>query len=277
MILQNFGTVSVAERTLDIYTAAVCRESFVTHVEPTEAWRKQMDRISEVSCEDYRHFTRDEPRFVPYFRMATPELELGVLNIGSRPAKRNPKGGVESLRAIPWTFAWAQTRSHLSSWLGVGAALSTADPEVAATLKSMYAQWPYFRENIDLVSMIVSKTDFSITKNYDEQLVDKSQAGLMQLGDEMRAKLVQTRQAILDITESKDVAGAHVALQRASSQIRHPYIDPVNVIQAELLKRYRAMEMKDKLSDEDEELKQKLKDALVLSINAIAQGMKNSG
>jgi phosphoenolpyruvate carboxylase len=276
MIMQNFGTVFVAERTLDIYTAAVCRESFVTHVEPSEAWRKQMQRLTDVSCADYRHFTRAEPRFVPYFRMATPEVELGALNIGSRPAKRNPKGGVESLRAIPWTFAWSQTRSHLSSWLGVGAALSTTDPNDAATLRQMYKEWPWFRETIDLISMIVSKTDFSITRNYDEQLVDKSQ-GLMELGEEMRAKLVQTRQAILDVTESTDVAGAHVALQRASSQIRHPYIDPVNVIQAELLKRYRAMEKKDNLSEQDEELKQKLMDALVLSINAIAQGMKNSG
>jgi phosphoenolpyruvate carboxylase len=120
------------------------------------------------------------------------------------------------------------------------------------------------------------KTDFSITKNYDEQLVDKSE-GLMELGEQMRAKLVQTRQSILDVTNSKDVAGAHVALQRASSQLRHPYIDPVNVVQAELLKRYRKMEKNDKLSDADEEEKQKLRDALVLSINAIAQGMKNSG
>jgi phosphoenolpyruvate carboxylase len=157
MIMQNFGTFFVAERTLDIYTAAVCRESFVTHVEPSLEWRKQMDRIAEVSCEDYRHFTREEPRFVPYFRSATPELELGVLNIGSRPAKRNPKGGVESLRAIPWTFAWAQTRSHLSSWLGVGAALSTTDPAQKKVLQTMYAEWPWFRETIDLISMIVSK------------------------------------------------------------------------------------------------------------------------
>jgi phosphoenolpyruvate carboxylase len=276
MITQNFGTVDVAERTLDIYTAAVCRESFVTHVEPTEEWRQQMDRITEVSCADYRSLVRDDPRFVPYFRMATPELELGALNIGSRPAKRNPKGGVESLRAIPWTFAWTQTRSHLSSWLGVGKSLTTTDPEAAATLRQMYKDWPWFRETIDLIAMIVSKTDFSISKNYDDQLVDKT-SGLLQLGEEIRSKLVETRKAILDVTESKDVAGAHVALQRASSQIRHPYIDPVNVIQAELLKRYRAMEQNESLSEEDEELKQKLKDALILSINAIAQGMKNSG
>lgn len=125
MITQNYGTVQIAEHTLDIYTAAVMRESFTKHVEPKKEWKEQMERISEVSCADYRHLVREEPRFVPYFRQATPELELGSLNIGSRPAKRNPKGGIESLRAIPWTFAWTQTRTHLSAWLGVGAGLST--------------------------------------------------------------------------------------------------------------------------------------------------------
>lgn len=108
MITQNFGAPAIAERTLDIYTAAVLSEAFTKHVEPTEKWRKQMEKISEVSCADYRFLVREEPRFVPYFRQATPEVELGSLNIGSRPAKRNPKGGIESLRAIPWTFAWTQ-------------------------------------------------------------------------------------------------------------------------------------------------------------------------
>lgn len=233
-----------------------------------------MEKISEISCADYRYLVREEPRFVPYFRQATPELELGALNIGSRPAKRNPKGGVESLRAIPWAFAWAQTRSLLSMWCGVGAGLSTSDPERLATLRDMYKQWPWFRETIDLVSMILSKTDFSISQNYDKQLVAKD---LLPLGEEIREKLVQTRQAVLNVTESKEFAGAHIALQRASSQIRHPYIDPVNVVQAELLKRYRDMEKKKELSAEEKELKQTLMDALVLSINAIAQGMKNSG
>jgi phosphoenolpyruvate carboxylase len=124
MITQNFGNPSIAEHTLDIYTAAVCREAFTTHVEPSKKWREQMNRVSEISCADYRKLVRGEPRFVPYFRQATPELELGSLNIGSRPSKRNPKGGIESLRAIPWTFAWTQTRAHLSAWLGVGAGLN---------------------------------------------------------------------------------------------------------------------------------------------------------
>lgn len=202
------------------------------------------------------------------------ELELGSLNIGSRPAKRKPKGGIESLRAIPWTFAWAQTRAHLSAWLGVAAGFQHKDEAELETLRTMYNEWPWFRETVDLVSMILSKTDFSITKNYDIQLVDTE---LMSLGDNVRERMVATRKAILDITK-EDCGGSHSALMRASSRIRHPYVDPVNVIQAELLKRLRAFEARgDDLSPEEKEEQKTLQDALVVSINAIAQGMRNSG
>lgn len=143
-------------------------------------------------------------------------------------------------------------------------------------MQEMYENWPWFRETVDLISMIVSKTDFSISKNYDDQLVDKS-GDLMRLGEEVRGKLVETRLAILNVTKSPDVGGAHVALLRASSTIRHPYVDPCNVIQAELLKRYRAMEKSKKLSAAELEEKDILRDALIMSINGIAQGMRNSG
>jgi len=276
MITQNFGAQTIAERTLDTYTAAVCREFFVKHVEPKEEWRKQMDHISSASCAEYRHLVREEPRFVPYFRQATPELELGRLNIGSRPAKRNPKGGIESLRAIPWTFAWTQTRTHLPAWLGVGAGLHTGDPEELGTLREMYKEWPWFRETIDLVAMILSKTDYSISTNYDTQLVDKTEE-LIALGQEVREKLVQARQAVLDVTESKDVSGTHVALVRASNTIRFPFLDPINVCQAELLKRLRALDKKENLSPKETEDKYTLQDALIVTINGIAQGMRNSG
>lgn len=275
MITQNYGSTQIAEHTLDIYTAAVMREAFTKHVEPKPEWRQQMDRISEVSCKDYRQLVREEPRFVPYFREATPEVELRCLNIGSRPSKRNPKGGIESLRAIPWTFAWTQTRTHLSAWLGVGAGLAATTQEDLEILNEMYTSWPWFRELIDLIAMIVSKTDFSISKNYDDQLVKSEESKL--LGEEVRQKLVQTRQSVLDVTKSQKVAGIHVALQRASNSIRSPYVDPLNVIQAELMRRFRELDVRDNLSPEEEEEKQTLQDALIISINGIAQGMRNSG
>ena len=267
MITQNFGSVPIAERTLDIYTSAVLCEQFTKHVEPPQKWRDQMDRVSEISCSGYRHLVREEPRFVPYFRQATPELELSTLNIGSRPAKRNPKGGIESLRAIPWTFAWTQTRTHLSAWLGVADALNVDGAELEG-LQDMYKNWPWFREIIDLVAMVLSKTDFSISKNYDEQLVDKTEE-LISLGNEVRDRLVNTRKSVLKVTASEDVAGPHVALLRASSKIRNPYVDPMNVIQAEILKRFR--------SSTDEAEKEILQDALRVSIGGISQGLRNSG
>lgn len=141
----------------------------------------------------------------------------------------------------------------------------------------MYQEWPWFRETLDLIAMIVSKTDFSITKNYDTQLVDPER---QTLGEEVREKLVKTRKAVSEVTQTNDVAGVHVALQRASSQIRSPYVDPLNVVQAELLKRLRALEKQEEsgqLSAEAKEELQILKDALIVSINGIAQGMKNSG
>jgi phosphoenolpyruvate carboxylase len=140
----------------------------------------------------------------------------------------------------------------------------------------MYQEWPWFRELIDLIAMIASKTDFSISKNYDEQLVDK-EGGIMKLGEEVREKMVETRQSILDVTQSQDVAGVHVALQRASSMIRHPYVDPLNVIQAELLKRLREVNKRSNLSAAEEEEKSVLQNAVIISINGIAQGMRNSG
>lgn len=276
MIRQNFGSLEIAQRSLDIYTAALLRESFVKRVEPKQEWRDEMQRVSDVSCAAYRHTVREDPRFVPYFRQATPELELGRLNIGSRPAKRNPKGGVESLRAIPWTFAWAQTRMHLSAWLGVGAGLSSGSEEDKRVLREMYEEWPWFREIISLISMLISKTDFSITKNYDDLLVDPS---LMSLGDEVRNKLVETRQAVIDVSGAQDISGPHIQLMRASSTIRNPYVDSINVIQAELLKVLRSMPEDDspELTPELKNVKRVRIDALLLSIKGIAQGMKNSG
>mmetsp|Transcript_54586 Transcript_54586/g.115958 ORF Transcript_54586/g.115958 Transcript_54586/m.115958 type:complete len:1033 (+) Transcript_54586:269-3367(+) len=276
MIRQNFGSMEIAQRSLDIYTAALMRESFVERVEPKQEWRDEMQRVSDVSCAAYRHTVREDPRFVPYFRQATPELELGRLNIGSRPAKRNPKGGVESLRAIPWTFAWAQTRMHLSAWLGVGAGLSSGTEEDKRILREMYEEWPWFREIISLISMLISKTDFSITKNYDELLVE---AELMSLGDEVRNKLVETRQAVIDVSGSQDISGPHIQLMRASSTIRNPYVDSINVVQAELLKVLRSMPEDDSpdLTPELKDIKTTRIDALLLSIKGIAQGMKNSG
>ncbi|MEC8392691.1 MAG: phosphoenolpyruvate carboxylase, partial [Actinomycetota bacterium] len=219
----------------------------------------------------YRAVVREEPGFVPYFRSATPELELSGLNVGSRPAKRNPKGGVESLRAIPWQFAWTQTRLNLPAWLGVGVALQAEqqNPEYAHNLTEMYKEWPWFQTLVDLLEMILVKSDSRVAANYDRILV-KDEASL-KLGEELRARMKISENAVLSISKNKVLQEENELLIR-SLQVRNPYIDPLNIIQAELLKRAReGGENMDDLS------RQELSDALLITINGIANGMRNSG
>ena len=269
MITQNLGQEGMAEKTLDLFTAGVLAEKFAIRPEPKKEWREMMERLSTASCAAYRKIVREEPRFVPYFRSATPELELSGLNVGSRPAKRNPKGGVESLRAIPWVFAWTQTRLNLPAWLGVGTALEQelkANPEI---LKEMYHNWPWFRTIIDLVEMILAKSETDIAANYDVQLVHDPEC--LALGRELREQLKMTSKTLLAIS-------GHTVLQEnnqtllKSMIVRNPYVDPLNVIQAELLKRLRHGEPAGNAEDE-----KVLRDALLITINGIANGMRNSG
>lgn len=270
MITQNFGQIPVAERTMDLFTAGVLAERFIPRPSVKPEWQDMMARLSSVSCDVYRHVVREEPRFVPYFRTATPEMELSGLNVGSRPAKRNPKGGVESLRAIPWNFAWTQTRLNLPTWLGVGDAFERELRENPEILREMVTEWPWFRTLVDLLEMILVKSDIKIAENYDRQLVCDEAS--IQLGEELRRKMQDTVGAVLKVSGNQRLQQENHVLLR-SLTVRNPYIDPLNVIQAELLRRLR-QEGSQAVSSEE---KQKLQDALLITINGIANGMRNSG
>lgn len=224
-----------------------------------------MNKLSTLSCEAYRKIVRGDERFVPYFRSATPELELSNLNIGSRPAKRKATGGVESLRAIPWNFAWTQTRLNLPTWLGVGTAIDAvlANPEEGPLLREMYKDWASFRTTIDLVEMVLAKSESDIAKHYDNLLVSDEAA--KELGKEVRATHVKTEKSVLELTQHEKLGANNEVLMRALA-VRNPYVDCLNVIQAETLKRIR--------KDEDNA---ELKDALLTTITGIANGMGNTG
>jgi phosphoenolpyruvate carboxylase len=267
MINQNFGYADRAERTLDIYTAAVLAEQHTDRPLPSQEWKDVMNKLSQISCDAYRKIVRGDERFVPYFRAATPELELSKLNIGSRPAKRKASGGVESLRAIPWIFAWTQTRLNLPTWLGVGEAINQVlASEDEQTLRKMYNEWGSFRTTIDLVEMILSKSDSSIARHYEDVLVSDPDA--VALGSEIRKIHDGTENAIKDLTGHKILAeNDHLLLQLMA--VRNPYVDCLNVLQAETLKRLRANE------NSDEE--QVLNDALLTTITGVANGMGNTG
>jgi phosphoenolpyruvate carboxylase len=275
MIHRNFGYNAAAMRTLDIYSAAVLCEQLTPRSGPPEHYRDMMNRLSEVSCKTYRQMVREDPRFVPYFRAATPEREFGNLNIGSRPSKRKATGGVESLRAIPWNFAWTQTRSNLPTWLGVGTALQSViadNPEDAVVVKDMYQTWDTFRTMIDLLEMVLAKSEPAIAQHYDKLLVDgSSNADAKELGNQVRQMHLQTEAAILEVTGHGRLSENNALLTRAL-QVRNPYVDCLNVLQAETLQRIRKNDQ-----DEGQVPDRALQDALLTCIAGIANGMGNTG
>lgn len=269
MINQNFGHPDRANRTLDIYTAAVCAEQHTPRPTPTKEWRQLMDKLSDISCDNYRSIVREDPRFVPYFRCATPELELSTLNIGSRPAKRKVTGGVESLRAIPWIFAWTQTRLNLPTWLGVGEAIQELlSGDESQALRDMYNEWGSFRTTVDLVEMVLAKSEPAIARHYDNTLVHDLKS--KELGEEIRNKHLLTEKAVLDLTNQTSLSEKNAMLKRLLD-VRNPYVDCLNVLQVEILKRLR------ECSQDDEEETKLLMDALRISFTGIANGMGNTG
>ncbi|PLR33676.1 phosphoenolpyruvate carboxylase [Chimaeribacter californicus] len=264
MIRFKFGLPEVTISSLALYTGAILEANLLPPPEPKPEWRRIMDLLSDVSCSMYRGYVRENPDFVPYFRAATPELELGKLPLGSRPAKRRPNGGVESLRAIPWIFAWTQNRLMLPAWLGAGAALQKAVEEGNQDeLETMCRDWPFFSTRIGMLEMVYAKADLWLAEYYDQRLVDKS---LWPLGKQLRDQLASDINVVLRIAND-DHLMADLPWIAESIALRNVYTDPLNVLQAELLHRSRQQE------EPDPQVEQ----ALMVTIAGVAAGMRNTG
>lgn len=264
MIQAQFGLLEIAARTLEVYTTATVDAMLAPPRQPRAEWRGAMDRMADRARGAYREFVFDHPRFVEYFRAATPEVELAVLPIGSRPARRVTGGGVESLRAIPWVFAWTQTRLLLPSWLGSGDALAEAFTRGERDmLREMSREWPFFRSTLDLIETALAETDARIAAEYDRQLVP---ADLRPLGAELRSRLEATIRAVLDATGSRDLLEERPVIRR-SIEVRNPYVYPINLVQIELLRRLREGPGDDP----------QVRKAFMMTVNGIAAGMRNTG
>ncbi|WP_281647890.1 phosphoenolpyruvate carboxylase [Parendozoicomonas sp. Alg238-R29] len=264
MIRFKFGFPRVAVESLSLYMSATLEATLLPPPAPKAEWREVMDQLSADSLKVYRGMVREEPEFVPYFRSATPELELGLLPLGSRPTKRKPNGGVESLRAIPWIFAWSQNRLMLPAWLGSGVALNQAvDRGQEPMLQEMVANWPFFRARLALLEMVYLKTDADIARYYDERLVPDE---LKHLGEKLRRLLSEAIEVMVELK-----GGALLGDQpwvRQAIELRNPYSDPLHYLQAELLHRVRSVpEAAGKDRDQ----------ALMITITGIAAGMRNTG
>jgi phosphoenolpyruvate carboxylase len=220
-----------------------------------------MDDLSQRAFGAYRELVYGSAGFVPFFRQMTPVSEIATLKIGSRPASRTSSQRIEDLRAIPWVFSWSQARVMLPGWYGVGTALAGHDD--LPLLRDMLAAWPFFRTTLDNMAMVLAKSDMGIAARYAELVEDKETAA--KLFGRIRDEWHRTHDRLLEITGESRLVENNPKLEN-SIRLRLPYIEPLNHLQIELLRRFRAGDAN-----------QEVRDGIHLTINAIATALRNSG
>ena len=265
MIRFKFGMQGIALRNLELYAAATLEATLLPPPAAKAEWRELMTRMTQTSLAVYKETVHGEPEFIRYLRTVTTELELQMLPLGSRPARRQMNGGIESLRAIPWVFAWTQVRLMLPAWLGTGRALSHAMRDgYTPVIKDMREHWPYFQTLLDMLEMVLAKADSAIAAHYEQQLTDDP--ALHNLGQLLRARLEKTINILFSIVERQELLALAPVLKR-SMTVRIPYILPLHMLQAELMKRRRALAQESTVYDH----------ALMVTIAGIAAGLRNTG
>jgi phosphoenolpyruvate carboxylase len=263
IIAAKYGTRESATINLESIAAATLLTSLEnTPVSAGSAARfaEAMAKLSAEAFRSYRALVYETPGFSTFFRQLTPLLEISELKIGSRPASRTSSQRIEDLRAIPWVFSWAQARVMLPGWYGVGQALASMDLNL---LKEMQQTWPFFRATLDNLEMVLSKSDMGIAARY-LTLVEDQAMGAALFGN-IRDMWSKTCDSVLKITGQSRLLEHHPVLD-ASIRLRLPYIEPLNLLQVELLKRHRAGETD-----------ARVREGIQLSINAIATALRNSG
>lgn len=264
VIRAQFGMVGIAVRTIELYTSAVLEASLLPPPEPNPEWRNVLDELSIASLNAYRDTVRDNIPFMDYFAAVTPINELQKLPLGSRPAKRREVTSIDSLRAIPWVFAWSQIRFPLTAWLGIGTALESAlHNGHRQQLLKMAHEWPFFRSILDMLEMVLAKSEPLILSHYESALMPPE---LHNVGDALRAELARVSVSVRQLTGHSELLQDDSVIAR-SLRIRTPYTYPLNLLQVELLRRSRHDSASDPI----------LIQALMSSITGIAAGMRNTG
>jgi len=265
VIDDKYGLRGIALRTLERTVGSVALATAIPR-RPDERearWREVLDDLAGAGRDAYRSLVHDHPDFPVYFRQATPIDVIERMPIGSRPPSRRGGGGIEDLRAIPWVFAWTQSRHLLPGWYGLGTGLERAmERHGDEVLRVMAERWPFFRNLLDDAEMVLAKSDLGIASRYAELAEDAGQRLLPRIREEH----ARTVQAILDLKGTAALLDHDPALQR-SIRLRNPYVDPMSLLQVDLLRRWRAAERAD-----DE-----LLSALLATVHGIAQGLQNTG
>ncbi len=277
VIASKYAHPDIGRRNLETLVAATLE---ATLLHPTKsaprAFLEAAAQISESSFKAYRKLVYETPGFTDYFFAATPIREIAELNIGSRPASRKATRAIEDLRAIPWGFSWGQCRLALPGWCGFGTAIETfvASGERAERielLQRMFRQWPFFRTLLSNLDMVLAKSDLRIAQRYMELVEDKSTA--RRISAAIKSEWQRAHDALALITGEDDRLQSNPALARSIAH-RFPYLDPLNHLQVELLRRYRNRAAAGSKGAEGVE---RLQRGIHLSINGIAAGLRNTG
>ena len=270
VIDENYGHPAIARRHLEQVVHAVLLNSVpLYHREraaPKPDWREALAGLTAVSYQAYRHLIYDTPVLLDYWQQATPINELSQMRIGSRPARRGGKASLDGLRAIPWGFSWMQSRHVLPGWYGLGAALSASDN--IPQLQTMYQEWAFFRHTIDNAQLALAKADMGIARLYASLVIDE--AVREAVDGQIATAYEETVRLVLLVTDQQELLDNKRTLKRTIRR-RNPYVDPLNFLQVSLLRRLRA------LPDPNSPEAQQLLQVIFLTINGIAEGLKNTG
>ncbi|SDX35682.1 Phosphoenolpyruvate carboxylase, type 1 [Collimonas sp. OK242] len=283
IIASKFSNPEIGRRNLELLVAATLEASLMPHNADSKQTKKLgefeqlMDGLSERAYQSYRNLVYETPGFTDYFFAATPIAEIAELNIGSRPASRKATRRIEDLRAIPWGFSWGQCRLLLPGWYGFGSAIeswleegkdSKLRTQKLATLRAMYKEWPFFATLLSNMDMVLSKTDLAVASRYAGLVTDRK------LRNSIFKRIVdeheRTSSILSAITGAKDRLSGNPLLAR-SIKNRFAYLDPLNHLQVELIKRHRSVTAAGRTTEE------RVKRGIHLSINGIAAGLRNTG
>lgn len=271
VIASKYANPEIGRRNLETLVAATLEATLLQPTKPaTKAFLEAAAFLSEASMAAYRALVYETPGFTNYFFSSTPIREIAELNIGSRPASRKATQAIEDLRAIPWGFSWGQCRLTLPGWYGFGSAIQAfihrpgKDAKAQlALLQKMYRQWPFFRTLLSNMDMVLAKSDLNLASRYSELVTDTRLR--RRIFGAIEAEWHSTVEALNQITGDKQRLEHNSALAR-SIRHRFPYIDPLNHLQVELVRRWRAGQTDDRV-----------KNGIHLSINGIAAGVRNTG
>jgi phosphoenolpyruvate carboxylase len=266
-IASRYGDPDLAHRHLEqIVSAVLLASADRADGDTAREWRAAMHAMATAARETYHGLVEGTPGFLDYWRAATPIEEISRLRLGSRPtARRSGALSRKDVRAIPWVFSWMQSRFNLPGWYGLGTALAGGEVE---RLREMYAEWPFFRAVLDNAEMSLLKADMGIAELYSHLVPDRG------LGAAVFARIedeyARTRDTILRVTGHAELMDGDPVIQR-SVQLRNPYVDPLNYLQVEMLRRLRAE------ADPEGAEAERCREVIVLTINGIAAGLRNTG